>query len=87
MITFSEKSTRESYLHESEGVRINGEVNYNGNGFTATMSISLGSSMGYGNINLDGSINLSGFKSEQLEAASKAVDAFYKELKSAMDGR
>ena len=37
MITFSDKSTREHYLYESEGVRINGEVNYNGNGFTATV--------------------------------------------------
>lgn len=87
MITFSDKSTRENYLYESEGVRINGEVNYNGNGFTATMSISLGSSMGYGNINDDGSLNLNGFKSEQLEAVSKAVDAFYKELTTAMEGR
>lgn len=82
MITFSNKTTRENYLYEIEGVRISGDVDYNDNSFWASMSIAVGDEMGYGNINQDGSINISGIKAESLEAASKAVNTFYTELKA-----
>lgn len=82
MITFSNKTTRENYLYEIEGVRISGDVDYNDKSFWASMSIAVGDEMGYGNINQDGSINISGIKAESLEAASKAVNTFYTELKS-----
>lgn len=82
MITFSNKTTRENYLYEIEGARISGDVDYNSNKFSASMSITVGDEMGYGNINQDGSINISGLKAEALETASQSVKAFYEELKS-----
>ena len=54
MITFSNKTTRENYLYEIEGVRISGDVDYNDQSFWASMSIAIGDEMGYGNINQDG---------------------------------
>lgn len=82
MITFSNKTTRENYLYEIEGVRISGDVDYNDKSFWASMSISVGDEMGYGNINQDGSININGLKAAALETASQSVKAFYNELKS-----
>lgn len=82
MITFSNKTTRENYLYEIEGVRISGDVDYNDKSFWASMSIAVGDEMGYGNINQDGSININGLKAESIEAASKAVNTFYTELKA-----
>lgn len=87
MITFSNKTIRENYLYEIEGVRISGDVDYNDKSFWASMSIAVGDEMGYGNINQDGSINISGIKAESLEAASKAVNTFYTELKSEIETR
>lgn len=87
MITFSNKTIRENYLYEIEGVRISGDVDYNSDNFSASMSISVGGEMGYGNINQDGSINISGIKAESLEAASKAVNTFYTELKAEIETR
>lgn len=87
MITFSNKTIRENYLYEIEGVRISGDVDYNDKSFWASMSIAIGDEMGYGNINQDGSINISGIKAESLEAASKAVNTFYTELKSEIETR
>ena len=58
MITFSNKTTRENYLYEIEGVRISGDVDYNDKSFWASMSIAVGDEVGYGNINQDGSIKL-----------------------------
>lgn len=82
MITFSNKTTRENYLYEIEGVRISGDVDYNDNSFWASMSIAVGDEAGYGNISQDGSININGLKAESIEAASKAVNTFYTELKA-----
>ena len=82
MITFSNKTTRENYLYEIEGVRISGDVDYNDTSFWAAMSIAVGDEMGYGNIIQDGSINISGLKADTLEVASQSVKAFYEELKS-----
>ena len=82
MITFTNKTTRENYLYEIEGVRISGDVDYNDKSFWASMSIAIGAEVGYGNINQDGSINISGLKAEALEVASQSVKAFYEELKS-----
>ena len=82
MITFSNKTTRENYLYEIEGVRISGDVDYNDNSFWASMSITVGDKVGYGNINQDDAININGFKAETLEVASQSVKAFYEELKS-----
>ena len=82
MITFSNKTTRENYLYEIEGVRISGDVDYNDKSFWASMSIAIRDEVGYGNINQDGSINISGLKAEALEVASQSVKAFYEELKS-----
>lgn len=82
MITFSNKTTRENYLYEIEGVRISGDVDYNDKSFWASMSIAVGDKAGYGNINQDGSININGLKAESIEAASKAVNTFYTELKA-----
>lgn len=87
MITFSNKTIRENYLYEIEGVRISGDVDYNDKSFWASMSIAVGDEMGYGNINQDGSINISGIKAESLEAASKAVNTFYTELKAEIETR
>lgn len=87
MITFSNKTIRENYLYEIEGVRISGDVDYNSDNFSASMSISVGGEMGYGNINQDGSINISGIKAESLEVASKAVNTFYTELKAEIETR
>ena len=82
MITFSNKTIRENYLYEIEGVRISGDVDYNEKSFWASMNIVIGDEVGFGNINQDGSINISGIKAESLEAASKAVNTFYTELKA-----
>ena len=82
MITFSNKTTRENYLYEIEGVRISGDVDYNDKSFWASMSIAIGDEMGYRNINQDGSINISGLRADTLEVASQSVKAFYEELKS-----
>lgn len=82
MITFSNKTTRENYLYEIEGVRISGDVDYNDKSISASMSIAIGDKMGYGNINQDGSINIGGLKADTLEATSRSVKAFYEELKS-----
>lgn len=82
MITFSNKTTRENYLYEIEGVRISGDVDYNDKSFWASMSIAVGDEMGYGNINQDGSININGLKAAALEVASQSVNTFYTELKS-----
>ena len=82
MITFSNKTTRENYLYEIEGVRISGDIDYNDKSFWASMSIAIRDEVGYGNINQDGSINISGLKAEALEVASQSVKAFYEELKS-----
>lgn len=82
MITFSNKTKRENYLYEIEGVRISGDVDYNDNSFWASMSIAVGDEAGYGNISKDGSININGLKAEALETASQSVKAFYEELKS-----
>lgn len=82
MITFSNKTIRENYLYEIEGVRISGDVDYNDNSLWASMSIAIGNEMGYGNINQDGSININGLKADALEVASRSVKAFYEELKS-----
>ena len=82
MITFSNKTTRENYLYEIEGVRISGDIDYNESTFWASMSIAIGEEMGYGNINQDGSININGLKAEALEVASQSVKAFYEELKT-----
>ena len=87
MITFSNKTIRENYLYEIEGVRISGDVDYNSDNFSASMSISVGGEMGYGNINQDGSINISGLKAEALETASQSVKAFYEELKAEIETR
>lgn len=84
MITFSNKTTRENYLYEIEGVRISGDVDYNDTSFWASMTIVIGDEVGYGNINQDGSINISGLKAEALEVASQSVKAFYEELKTAL---
>ena len=54
MITFSNKTTRENYLYEIEGVRISGDVDYNDKSFWASMSIAVGDEVGYGDINQDG---------------------------------
>ena len=82
MITFSNKTTRENYLYEIEGVRISGDVDYNDKSISASMSITVGADTGYGNINQDGSINIGGLKADTLEVASRSVKAFYEELKS-----
>ena len=82
MITFSNKTTRENYLYEIEGVRISGDVDYNDKSISASMSIAIGDKMGYGNINQYGSINIGGLKANTLEVASRSVKAFYEELKS-----
>ena len=82
MITFTNKTTRENYLYEIEGVRISGDVDYNDKSFWASMSIAIGDEVGYGNINQDGSININGLKADALEVASRSVKAFYEELKS-----
>ena len=82
MITFSNKTTRENYLYEIEGVRISGDVDYNDKFISASMSIAIRDEIGYGNINQDGSINISGLKADTLEVASRSVKAFYEELKS-----
>ena len=87
MITFSNKTIRENYLYEIEGVRISGDVDYNSDNFSASMSIAVGAEMGYGNINQDGSINISGLKAEALETASQSVKTFYKELKAEIETR
>lgn len=84
MITFSNKTTRENYLYEIEGVRISGDVDYNDKSFWASMSIAVGEEMGYGNIKEDGTININGLKAEALETASQSVKAFYEELKTAL---
>lgn len=84
MITFSNKTTRENYLYEIEGVRISGDVDYNDKSFWASMNIQIGETNGYGNINQDGSININGLKAEALEVASQSVKAFYEELKAAL---
>ena len=84
MITFSNKTTRENYLYEIEGVRISGDVDYNDKSISASMSIAIGDEMGYGNINQDGSINIGGLKADALEVASQSVKAFYEELKTAL---
>ena len=42
MITFSNKTTRENYLYEIEGVRISGDVDYNDKSISASMSIAIG---------------------------------------------
>ena len=82
MITFSNKTIRENYLYEIEGVRISGDVDYNDKSFWASMNIVIGDEVGFGNINQDGSINISGLKAEALEVASQSVKTFYEELKS-----
>ena len=82
MITFSNKTTRENYLYEIEGVRISGDVDYNDKSISASMSIAMGDEVGYGNINQEGSINIGGLKANTLEVASRSVKAFYEELKS-----
>lgn len=82
MITFSNKTTRENYLYEIEGVRISGDVDHNDTSFWASMSIAVGDEMGYGNINQDGSININGLKADALELASQSVKTFYNELKA-----
>ena len=87
MITFTNKTTRENYLYEIEGVRISGDVDYNDKSFWASMSITIGDEVGYGNINQDGSINISGLKAGALEVASQSVKAFYEELKSEIETR
>ena len=51
------------------------------------MSIAIGDEVGYGNINQDGSINISGLKAGALEVASQSVKAFYEELKSEIETR
>ena len=84
MITFSNKTIRENYLYEIEGVRISGDVDYNDKSISASMSIAIGDEMGYGNINQDGSINIGGLKADALEVASQSVKAFYEELKTAL---
>lgn len=84
MITFSNKTTRENYLYEIEGVRISGDVDYNDKSISASMSIAIGDEIGYGNINQDGSINIGGLKADALEVASQSVKAFYEELKTAL---
>lgn len=87
MITFSNKTIRENYLYEIEGVRISGDVDYNDNSFWASMSIAVGDEMGYGNIKEDGSININGLKAEALETASQSVKTFYNELKAEIETR
>ena len=82
MITFSNKTTRENYLYEIEGVRISGDVDYNDKSISVSMSITIGVEVGYRNINYDGTINISGLKADALELASQSVKAFYEELKS-----
>lgn len=82
MITFSNKTKRENYLYEIDGVRISGDVDYNDNFFWASMRIAVGDEAGYGNINQDGTVNLNGFKPTELETASSAVNSFITELKS-----
>lgn len=82
MITFSNKTIRENYLYEIEGVRISGDVDYNSDNFSASMSITVGAETGYGNINQDGSININRLKADALEVASQSVKTFYEELKS-----
>ena len=82
MITFSNKTKRENYLYEIEGVRISGDVDYNDQSFWASMSIAVGEEMGYGNIKDNSSNNINGLKSEALETAAQSVKAFYEELKS-----
>lgn len=84
MITFSNKTIRENYLYEIEGVRISGDVDYNDKSVSASMNIAIGNEMGYGNINQDGSININGLKADALEVASRSVKAFYEELKTAL---
>ena len=81
MITFSNKTIRENYLYEIEGVRISGDVDYNDKSISASMSIAIRDEIGYGNINQDGSINIGGLKADTLEVASRSVKAFYEELK------
>ena len=87
MITFSNKTKRENYLYEIEGVRISGDVDYNDTSFWASMSIAVGEEAGYGNINQDGSISINGLKAEALEMASKSVKTFYNELKAEIETR
>lgn len=82
MITFTNKTTRENYLYEIEGVRISGDVDYNDKSISASMNITIGEEVGYGNINYDGSININGLKADALEIVSWSVKAFYEELKS-----
>lgn len=82
MITFSNKTTRENYLYEIEGVRISGDVDFNESNLWASMNIQIGETNGYGNINQDGTVNLNGFKPTELESASSAVNSFITELKS-----
>lgn len=84
MITFSNKTIRENYLYEIEGVRFSGDVDYNDKSVSASMNIAIGNEMGYGNINQDGSININGLKADALEVASRSVKAFYEELKTAL---
>ena len=87
MITFSNKTKRENYLYEIEGVRISGDVGYNDTSFWASMSIAVGDEAGYGNINEDGSININGLKADALEVASQSVKTFYNELKAEIETR
>ena len=87
MITFSNKTTRENYLYEIEGVRISGDVDYNDKSFWASMNIQIGETNGYGNINQDGTVNLSGFKPSDLETASSTVKNFFTELKAEIETR
>ena len=87
MITFSNKTTRENYLYEIEGVRISGDVDYNDKSFWASMNIQIGETNGYGNINQDGTVNLSGFKPSDLETASSTVNTFFTELKAEIETR
>lgn len=82
MITFSNKTIRENYLYEIEGVRISGDVDYNESTLWASMNIQIGETNGFGNINQDGTVNLNGLKAEALETASQSVKAFYEELKT-----
>lgn len=87
MITFSNKTTRENYLYEIEGVRISGDVDYNESTLWASMNIQIGETNGYGNINQDGTVNINGLKADALELASQSVKAFYNELKAEIETR
>lgn len=88
MITFSNKTNRESYYYAAEEFNITGEVDYNVNGFNASMNITDAAGMTcYGNISYDGAISINSPTTEILCAITPVIDTFYTELKAEIESR